>query len=103
MIVLHNADWIDDYLVFTTIKMMFEENEDKPLVSKKGIFVDLILSTAFFLFMALVVLRPHVPSEDPTAVLIVSGMASLCITGIFWLATNMFRVTLVDFQRSKKN
>ena len=53
--------------------------------------------------MALVVLRPHVPSEDPKAVLIVSGMASLCITGIFWLATNMFRVTLVDFQRSKKN
>jgi hypothetical protein len=53
--------------------------------------------------MALVVLRPHVPSDDPTAVLIVSGMASLCITGIFWLATNMFRVTLVDFHRSKKN
>jgi hypothetical protein len=78
---------------------MPEQNEDK-LVSKVGIIVDLFLSAAFFAFMFWV-LMPHVPSYDPTAVYIVAGMTSFCMTGVFWIATNMFRVTLVDYQRRR--
>ena len=80
---------------------MSDQTEDKPLVSKTGIAVDLILSIAFFLFMFWV-LMPHVPSEDPLAVKIVAGMTSLCMTGVFWIAAGMFRVTLVDYQRRNK-
>ena len=79
---------------------MLDQNEDKPLVSKVGIVVDLLLSVAFFSFMFWV-LMPHVPSYDPTAVYIVAGMTSFCMTGVFWIATNMFRVTLVDYQRRR--
>ena len=77
---------------------MSDQTEDKPLVSKTGIVVNLILSIAFFAFMFWV-LMPHVPSYDPNAVYIVAGMTSFCMTGVFWIAANMFRVTLVDYQR----
>jgi hypothetical protein len=77
---------------------MSDQTEDQPLVSKTGIVVDLILSIAFFTFMFWV-LMPHVPSYDPHAVYIVAGMTSFCMTGVFWIAANMFRVTLVDYQR----
>ena len=76
------------------------ENQDQPLVSGKGIANDLFLSLLFFLFMR-EVLVPHVPSEDPTAILIVSSMTSFCMTGVFWIAANMLRVTWVDFNRKK--
>ena len=48
------------------------------------------------------VLKPHVPSEDPIAVTIVAGMTSFCMSGVFWMAASMFRVTLVDYNRSKE-
>ena len=76
------------------------ENQDQPLVRGKGIANDLFLSLLFFLFMR-EVLVPHVPSEDPTAILIVSSMTSFCMTGVFWIAANMLRVTWVDYNRKK--
>lgn len=84
------------------ISIMSDSSNEQPLISKLALLVDLSLSIAFFLFMTYV-LMPHVPSEDPTTVKIVAGMTSFCMTGVFWLAVNMFRVTYVDFQRTKKN
>ncbi len=81
---------------------MSDQPNEKPLISRNGIIIDLLLSVAFFIYMFFV-LKPHVPSEDPTAIAIVAGMTSFCMTGVFWLAANMFRVTLVDFQRNKKS
>ena len=78
------------------------ENNDKPLVSKLGIAFDLFLAISFFLFMWWV-LMPHVPSQDPLAVNIVSSMVSFCMTGVFWIATNMLRVTWVDYSRRKNS
>ena len=80
---------------------MSDNSEDQPLVTKTGKVVDFLLSAAFFFFMFWV-LKPHVPSEDPLAVKIVAGMTSLCMTGVFWIAVGMFRVTLVDYQRRNK-
>ena len=79
---------------------MTEEPSSPPLVSKKGIVIDLFLTVLFFLFMR-EVLVPHVPSQDPLAVTIVSSMTAFCMSGVFWLATGMFRVTLVDYLRNK--
>ena len=79
---------------------MSEEVSPQPLVSKKGTVIDLVLTVLFFLFMR-EVLIPHVPSEDPFAINVVSGMTSFCISGVFWLAAGMFRVTLVDHLRNK--
>jgi hypothetical protein len=81
---------------------MSDQPEDQPLVSKTSTIVVLVLSAIFFFFMR-AVLVPHVPSEDPLAVNIVSSMTSLCMTGVFWIASNMFLVTLVDYQRRQKS
>ena len=92
----------DEPLVMTMIGIMSDESNEQPLISRTGLLIDAILSIAFFLFMTYV-LMPHVPSEDPTTVKIVAGMTSFCMTGVFWLAANMFRVTYVDFQRTRKD
>ena len=36
------------------------------------------------------------------AVKIVAGMSAACMTGVFWIASNMFLVTLVDHLRRNK-
>ena len=81
---------------------MSDQPEDQPLVSKTSTIVVLVLSAIFFFFMR-AVLVPHVPSEDPLAVNIVSSMTSLCMTGVFWIASNMLLVTWVDYQRRQKS
>lgn len=79
---------------------MSEDTSPQPLISKKGIVIDLFLTGLFFLFMR-EVLVPHVPSQDPIAVNIVSSMTAFCMSGVFWLAAGMFRVTLVDYIRNQ--
>lgn len=103
MIVARDTDWFDQSSIIFNKYRMLDEKEDVPLVSKRGKIVVVFLSIIFFVFMGWFVLRHHVPSENETVVNIVAFMTSFCITGVFWIAANMFLVTLVDFQRSKKN
>ncbi|MAK46917.1 MAG: hypothetical protein CMI24_06655 [Opitutae bacterium] len=77
------------------------ENSEKTLFTVRGVIIDLVLSVIFFLLMRKI-LVPHVPSQDPNAVLIVSSMTSFCMTGVFWIAANMLRVTWVDYNRRKQ-
>ena len=77
------------------------ENSEKTLFTFRGVIIDLVLSVIFFLLMRKI-LVPHVPSQDPNAVLIVSSMTSFCMTGVFWIAANMLRVTWVDYNRRKQ-
>ena len=77
------------------------KDDAQPLVSMFGIITDLFLTVVFFLFMTYV-LGSHVPSQDPITIKVVSGMTALCMSGVFWIAANMFRVTRVDYQRRKK-
>ena len=78
------------------------KDAEQAFFSKTGIITVLILSVLFFLFM-LWVLAPHVPSQDFYTVMIISSMTSFCMTGVFWIASNMFLVTLVDYKQKKKN
>ena len=78
------------------------EEEEKPLFTKFGSGIILFITIGFFLFMR-GVLMPHVPSQDPDAVNIVASMTSFCMTGVFWIAANMFGVTWVDYSRRKKD
>lgn len=55
--------------------------------------VDAILVIAFFVYMYTVV-ESHVPSSDPKMRLLWGGLCSLCLTGVFWLCVQMFRVVL---------
>jgi hypothetical protein len=67
--------------------------QPEKLVTPVSLVVDVIVVGAFFIFMYSL-LKSHVPSNDPKMILLWGGLASSCMTGVFWLAVQMFRVVL---------
>jgi len=76
-------------------------SEVKKFTSPVTILFDLVLTGAFFIFIT-VMLREFVPSENDITVWFFAAFTALPITGVFWLASQMFRVTLTDQLRRKK-
>lgn len=66
---------------------------EQKFTTPASLVVDAILVVAFFVGMYLWV-APHVPSEDKSMVLLWGGLTSACLTGVFWLCIQMFRVVL---------
>lgn len=66
---------------------------EKKLTSPASLALDAVLVIGFFLFMYTVVSR-HVPSNDKSMIMLWGGLGSACMTGVFWLALQMFRVVL---------
>jgi hypothetical protein len=74
------------------------DNNMKPkLITKWGVVVDLTLTVVFFAWMT-TVLKKHVPwvESGETAVLCGALLCSACLSGVLWMALNLFRVTLAD-------
>ena len=67
--------------------------QSEKLVTPVSLVVDAVLVIGFFIGIFTLV-RSHVPSNDPKMVYLWGGMASACISGVFWLAVQMFRVVL---------
>ena len=55
--------------------------------------VDAVLIIAFFLLIYSLVSQ-HVPSNDKSMILLWGGLCAACMTGVFWLCVQMFRVVL---------
>jgi len=73
--------------------------EKKPF-SFFMLIVDLALTAvAFSIFYWLV--NSHVPSNDPKMIMLWGGLASACMSGVFWLALQMLKVVFV-FQRDSR-
>jgi hypothetical protein len=71
-------------------------------VTAVSLIVDLILVGAFFIYM-FGVLKTHVPSNDPKMIVLWGLITTSCLTGVFWLALQMFRVVLrAQREASKK-
>lgn len=66
---------------------------EQKLTTPASLAVDAVLVIAFFLFIYWLV-SPHVPSKDASMILLWGGLCSACMTGVFWLCIQMFRVTL---------
>jgi len=71
--------------------------ESEVTVKKSDFLVDAVLCGGFFVFMFLV-LQKHVPSNDPAMIALWSGGTAACMTGVFWLASWMFR-TVFRYQK----
>jgi hypothetical protein len=67
------------------------EHRDTKLVTPAGLAVDAVLAVAFFVYMYGVV-STHVPSKDHRMILLWGGLGSFCLTCVFWLTLQMFRV-----------
>jgi hypothetical protein len=66
-------------------------DSEQKLVTPASLAVDAVLVIAFFAYMYSV-LSTHVPSRDPHMILLWGALSSACLTGVFWLALQMFRV-----------
>ena len=74
-------------------------SEKKPF-SLVVLLIDLALTaTAFVIFYWLV--NSHVPSTDPKMIMLFGGLTAGCMSGVFWLAMQMFKVVFV-FQRDSR-
>ncbi len=71
------------------------------LTSPVGLVVDAVLVIGFFLYL-FSLLKSHVPSNDLKMVFIWAGLAAACMSGVFWLAIQMFRVVLSAQLLAKK-
>lgn len=58
-----------------------------------SLLVDAVLCVGFFIGIYVLV-TPHVPSNDSKMIMLWGGLCAACMTGVFWLAVQMFRVVL---------
>jgi hypothetical protein len=77
------------------------EQSEKKLIGKGAMVMDIAIAGLFFIFMAFA-LRPHVPFDGEQNVVLWAAITAAPMTGVFWLALQMFRVTLVDQIRRKR-
>ena len=66
---------------------------EQKMTSPASLVVDAVLIVAFFAFI-FSVLKSHVPSNDPRMINFWSAVATSCLTGVWWLCIQMFRVVL---------
>lgn len=64
---------------------------EQKFTSPTSLVVDAILVIGFFVYMY-GVLKGHVPSNDPQMIALWAALTSACMSGVFWLAVQMFRV-----------
>jgi hypothetical protein len=73
---------------------------EPKLVSPVSLAVDAVLVILFFIYMYTVV-STHVPSNDPKMIHLWGAITASCLTGVFWLALQMFRVVF-RFHREQR-
>jgi hypothetical protein len=75
------------------------QKQESKLTTPVSLAVDAVLVIIFFVYMYSVV-STHVPSKDHRMILLWGGACSACLTIVFWLALQMFRV-IVKLQREQ--
>ena len=79
-----------------------EQDAEPKLVSKTTIILDLILTIVFYGIMARVLI-PFVPMQGKGVPELWAAFTAIPLAGVFWLLSQMFRVTLTDqLRRSRK-
>ena len=77
------------------------DSPDKPLISRRRTVFNLFLTILWFAFFSWA-MRGFVPARTEPNITIFAVLTASCITGVFWLALNMFSTVLVD-QRRRRN
>ena len=83
---------------------MDQSSENQPpqkFTSPLSLLVDLVLVVAFAVYM-FSVLKTHVPSNDPKMILIWGLIGTSCLTAVFWLTLQMFRVVFRAHRAASK-
>ncbi|HCR36727.1 MAG TPA: hypothetical protein DIU37_01100 [Opitutae bacterium] len=73
----------------------------QKLISTKAVIFDLFLTAIFFVCMVWVC-DSHVFIEVEPTRTILACFTALCLTGVFWLGLQLFRVTLSDQRQQRR-
>lgn len=86
--------------------MESSNNNQEPfhakLITPLWIVVDIVLAVIFFIFMYGII-DPHSTGEGELAIRIMTIGTTFCLTLVFWLALQLFRVTLTDQIRNNND
>ena len=77
------------------------EQPTEKFTTPASLVVDLVLLVLFFAYI-FSVLKSHVPSTNPKMITLWAALATSCLTGVFWLALQMFRVVLRAYRAANK-
>lgn len=72
-----------------------EKKHSRTPLFGMGTLVSLAATGVFFMIMVFA-LRSHVPAETLIYQIAFASYGSACMSGVFWIATQLFRVTLMD-------
>jgi hypothetical protein len=95
---------VDNFAVPALLFGMDQPEEEKSMTkftTPLSLVVDLVLVVLFSIYMYSV-LSTHVPSNDPKMILIWGLIGTSCMTGVFWLALQMFRVVFRAHRASRQ-
>ncbi len=77
------------------------EQPTEKFTSPLSLVVDVVLMVLFFAYL-FSVLKSHVPSGNPKMIILWAALAASCLTGVFWLALQMFRVVFRAYRAANK-
>lgn len=89
-----------DKVSFIDLLHVMSDSTQSKLATPASIAVDLVLCAAFLVFIYSCV-SSHVQSKQAGVIFLVGGLTSLCMTVVFWLCIQMFRV-VYRAQRERK-
>jgi hypothetical protein len=78
------------------------QQQERKLVTPASLAVDAVLVIVFFIYMYSVV-STHVPSKDHRMIVLWGAFCSVCLTIVFWLTLQMFRVIIKLQREQSKN
>jgi hypothetical protein len=70
---------------------MAQPDQNRP--TPASIAIDAVL-VAIFAVIIYRLVSPHVPSTDARMIMVWGGLCTACMSGVFWLCIQMFRVVL---------
>lgn len=88
------------YVMSSSTNDQIHAPQEQKHVTPVTIAVDLLICAAFFGFM-FGKLRGHVPSSDPFFQNVFGAATTVCLTGVVWMAIQMFRVVVAGEKRLK--
>ena len=73
----------------------------KEFIGKKYLGLSIILALVFWVCFTRLLL-PFVPAETPSMQYLVAGFTAFCLTGVFFLATQMFFLVLQEHRKARR-
>jgi hypothetical protein len=85
---------------FSTVFSMANDHYSEH-VSKAYVGLSILLSMIFWAVFTWLLL-PFVPAESALLQLGFAGFTALCLTGVFFLATHMFKLVLAEHRKAQR-